>query len=297
MEAEQHQFTEHLTPVVFCKGDTVFANSRDVAAYFEKRHDNVMRDIDNLLKDEPSLRLLNFEETVGCRPNPSGGEPIPSRAYDMDRKGFVLLCMGFTGKKALKFKMAYIDAFDAMERELREARPRAPPDQEFDELDTSRIRAWSSWVATVGRIYGPAKARALYEKLPWPQVHTREGGAEYDLACDDAHGCLSHLLRNAAFKGQSVRGLLSMAFTDEVAREILAGMGVRAIPGGKGDAVAIANAHPRLDEIFEATPWAGEWRIPLLSLDGAKPTRGKIRFGELSAHGVVIPRGVVMGHQ
>lgn len=37
----------------------------------------------------------------------------------MDRKGFVLLSMGFTGERALKFKIAYIDAFDRMEEELR----------------------------------------------------------------------------------------------------------------------------------------------------------------------------------
>lgn len=36
----------------------------------------------------------------------------------MDRKGFVLLAMGFTGEVALKFKIAYIDAFDTMERKL-----------------------------------------------------------------------------------------------------------------------------------------------------------------------------------
>ena len=36
----------------------------------------------------------------------------------MDRKGFVLLAMGFTGEKALQFKIAYIDAFDEMERQL-----------------------------------------------------------------------------------------------------------------------------------------------------------------------------------
>ena len=36
-----------------------------------------------------------------------------------DRKGFVLLAMGFTGEKALQFKIAYIDAFDRMEEELR----------------------------------------------------------------------------------------------------------------------------------------------------------------------------------
>lgn len=39
----------------------------------------------------------------------------------MDRKGFVLLAMGFTGEQALKFKIAYIDAFDEMEAQLRKS--------------------------------------------------------------------------------------------------------------------------------------------------------------------------------
>ncbi len=38
--------------------------------------------------------------------------------YEMDRKGFMLLVMGFTGKKALKFKLAFLDAFDLMEKKL-----------------------------------------------------------------------------------------------------------------------------------------------------------------------------------
>lgn len=39
--------------------------------------------------------------------------------YEMDRDGFTLLAMGFTGSKALKWKMRYIEAFNAMEAELR----------------------------------------------------------------------------------------------------------------------------------------------------------------------------------
>jgi len=39
--------------------------------------------------------------------------------YEMDRDGFSLLAMGFTGEKALKWKLDYIKAFNAMERELK----------------------------------------------------------------------------------------------------------------------------------------------------------------------------------
>jgi len=106
-------------PVVFTKDGEVFANSRDVGAFFDKRHDNVMQTIDGLIQQEPKLRLLNFKETVSERPNPSGGAPIRSRSYDMDRDGFTLLAMGFTGGKALKWKLRYIEAFNAMEAELR----------------------------------------------------------------------------------------------------------------------------------------------------------------------------------
>lgn len=102
-----------------------FVSSRDVAASFAKEHRSVLAGIDNLIKQEPSLRLHHFMQTVVERENPSGGGAIQSRAYDMDRDGFALLCMGFTGKKALAWKLRYIEAFNAMEAKLRQ--PRALP--------------------------------------------------------------------------------------------------------------------------------------------------------------------------
>ena len=88
--------------------------STHVAEYFGKRHDNVIRDIRNLIESAPSLGHLNFEESYY---KSEQGKKQP--CYRMDRKGFVLLAMGFTGEKALQFKIAYIDAFDRMEEELR----------------------------------------------------------------------------------------------------------------------------------------------------------------------------------
>ena len=48
------------------------------------------------------------------RENPSGGAMIQSASYRITRDGFTLLAMGFTGKKALQFKVGYIAAFNAM---------------------------------------------------------------------------------------------------------------------------------------------------------------------------------------
>jgi len=80
-----------------------------VAAHFKKRHDNVIRDIEELIKKG----LLNFEES-----NYLNRQKKIQPMYEMDRTGFTLLAMGFTGDKALEFKIKYIQAFDAMEAAL-----------------------------------------------------------------------------------------------------------------------------------------------------------------------------------
>lgn len=103
-------------PIVFTRDGEVFANSRDVAAYFSKQHAHVLRDIDALLKSAPELGLSNFGE--GYYTLPATGSQ-QHRAFDMDRQGFELLAMGFTGNKALRWKIAYVRAFKTMEDALR----------------------------------------------------------------------------------------------------------------------------------------------------------------------------------
>lgn len=102
-------------PVVFTKDGETFASSRDVAAFFGKEHRNILRDIDALIAAEPKMGMLNFEQTPYVEP--ATGQTY--RAFNMDRDGFTILAMGFTGVKALKWKLRYIEAFNAMEAELR----------------------------------------------------------------------------------------------------------------------------------------------------------------------------------
>ena len=71
-----------------------------------------MRDVDSLKRD-----VLNFEQMFFETEAPdSYGRP--QRTYLMNRDGFSLLVMGFTGKAALEWKLKYIAAFNAMEKKL-----------------------------------------------------------------------------------------------------------------------------------------------------------------------------------
>lgn len=86
--------------------------SKDIAAHFRKQHSHVLRDIDALKKDVSNFGAMFFETKL---PDEYGRK---QRAYLMNRDGFTLLAMSFTGKKALQWKLKYIAAFNAMEKAL-----------------------------------------------------------------------------------------------------------------------------------------------------------------------------------
>lgn len=68
-----------------------------------------MQAIRNLLQDETVSGRLIFKECLKINELANGKtEPY----YELDRDGFTLLAMGFTGKQALQFKLSYIDAFN-----------------------------------------------------------------------------------------------------------------------------------------------------------------------------------------
>lgn len=106
-----------LNSLVSISRNRVITTSNSLASIFNKDHKSVLRAIRNL--DCPSeWRERNFALTVIERENPSGGEPIASPAYEITRDGFTILAMGFTGKEAMQFKLAFLEAFNAMEAEL-----------------------------------------------------------------------------------------------------------------------------------------------------------------------------------
>jgi hypothetical protein len=70
---------------------------------------------------DPAYRLRNFAETSYLRENPNGGPGISTPMYELTRDAFVLIVMGFTGKKALQWKIDYITAFNNMEAKLQKS--------------------------------------------------------------------------------------------------------------------------------------------------------------------------------
>jgi Rha family phage regulatory protein len=92
-----------------------------VAEIFEKRHDNVLQSIDEM-ECSPGFRALNFQESF--RETPTGNGAVRRfRTVEMTKDGFTILAMGYTGAKAMAFKVAYIQRFNEMEAQLQASQP------------------------------------------------------------------------------------------------------------------------------------------------------------------------------
>lgn len=93
-------------------------SSIKVAEYFGKQHKDVLESIRKLVGLKPEFeRERNFSLTQEIKKLGATMRKIPF--YWMDRKGFSILAMGFTGAKALDFKCAFYDEFERMEAQLR----------------------------------------------------------------------------------------------------------------------------------------------------------------------------------
>ena len=90
-----------------------------VAEKFNKRHGDVLRaivDIKNQITENQHKRIFAFKLDIIELPN-NGSREQPY--YVMDRDGFSLLVMGFTGVEAMKFKMDFIEAFNKMKQTIK----------------------------------------------------------------------------------------------------------------------------------------------------------------------------------
>ena len=104
-------------PKIQIVNNQAVTSSVDVAEFFEKRHDDVLKAIRNIIKKDNEWGLRNFAECEIIRDIPLQGQKAMP-CYTMTRDGFTMLAMSFTGDKAFKFKITYISAFNAMESQL-----------------------------------------------------------------------------------------------------------------------------------------------------------------------------------
>lgn len=103
--------------LVFIDNNQTITTSKLVAYAFEKQHKHVLRDIEKLKKDMPNFGPMFMESTAW---DSYGRE---QKIYLINKDGFLLLAMGFTGSKALKFKAAFIEAFNEMQKRLEQPKP------------------------------------------------------------------------------------------------------------------------------------------------------------------------------
>lgn len=103
-------------------------SSREVARNFDKEHKEVIYTIEGRRDSKGNIKNHGLIEQIS-----EGGKShvekyfIESyynsrgkayKEYLLTRDGFALLAMGFTGKKALDWKLKYIEAFNKMEKQL-----------------------------------------------------------------------------------------------------------------------------------------------------------------------------------
>ena len=95
-------------------------SSLQVAETFRKQHKHVLEAIDELKQGLAENSADLFYEDIYVHPQ----NKQSYRQVIMNRDGFTLLAMGFTGQKALQFKLKYIEAFNQMEKEIQQ--PKLP---------------------------------------------------------------------------------------------------------------------------------------------------------------------------
>jgi len=175
------------TPNVIMRNSHAVTTSRNVAQVFNKDHSKVMRAIRNF--DVPAefnaanFGLVSYRDTGGRK----------QAMYELTRDGFTLLAMGFTGKAAVTFKIAYIEAFNNMEARLscpRDDLKASESALEAKDTEIHRIKEKLLLVTDklariqeryIGQIEKPKPKRAATKKITDAEIRTIRRLAEQGL--------------------------------------------------------------------------------------------------------------------
>nr|DAI12876.1 MAG TPA: regulatory protein [Caudoviricetes sp.] len=111
-----------MNQLVVINNNQIVVSSKDIAEHFCKEHKVVLRAIREILLEQNCANEFFHKESYSYN-----GRRLPM--YLMNRDGFSLLAMGFTGKKALQWKLKYIEAFNEMEESLKQGYIEEPVNQ------------------------------------------------------------------------------------------------------------------------------------------------------------------------
>ena len=101
--------------LVFAHNNHAYCTSLMIAEKFEKNHADVLRAI----RDQMAVLPEDFTASNFAVSNykDSTGRTLPM--FELTRDGFSFIVMGFTGEKAVQWKIKFLEAFNAMESQLR----------------------------------------------------------------------------------------------------------------------------------------------------------------------------------
>lgn len=168
--------------------------SLEIAKFFGKRHTDVLRDINNMLPNCPEKFSQRNFASANYLDDQAKNRPM----FIIFKDGFILLVMGYTGKKALVIKLAYIEAFNALEAELHRQREVNLPSSDI--LASAQQAELKLIVdAKVGMLPKPLQRKAYAEI--WTRFNRHFHIAEYkQLPCsrmDEARDFLLSMQVNA----------------------------------------------------------------------------------------------------
>jgi Rha family phage regulatory protein len=135
--------------LVKMRGKDAVCDSLDVAEHFGKRHKNMIQNIERLAENSADVKKLFKVQTY----TDSYGRE--QKKYFMNRDGFSLLVMGFTGQAALEWKLKYIEAFNQMEQLLAQKQTQVYKDarsyqKAIRQQETNAIRSFVEYAESQG---------------------------------------------------------------------------------------------------------------------------------------------------
>lgn len=185
------------------KEGLLVVTSRQVASDFEKEHNDTKKRIRELIKDMGEKSHNYFI--------PSAYKDSMNRHQEeflLTRDGFSLLVMGFTGAKALQWKLKYIEAFNKMETKLKEIKELSP--MELMELQFKALKEQKEKIVQVEN-----KVDKLEEDMPLFQIDCKEIQALVRKKGTEALGGY----RSLAYNDNSLRGKVYSDIQHQIKRE------------------------------------------------------------------------------
>ena len=208
----------------------VRTTSLEIAKVFEKNHKDVLRTI--MCLDLPQdFGRRNFAPSEYSWVNNLGKE-VKSKMYLITRDGFTLLAMGFTGAKAMQFKIAYIEAFNTMEAKLREQQTTpVQPELPLEPPQTPYIAALLKMKYRGVPVIPNADLAAMLGLTTRQLAHVKSRNNIYTEGLDvfsvGIPKKLKHSIRRAGFASSASRTLL---WTESGIRKLLQMLGASKTP-------------------------------------------------------------------